>query len=188
MKEYLLNYLLLRTRASHVLYYYDQSFTGCHPSPQLFTGYGVQTSTEPVTGLEIVHSANQPAHSRAMPHGLSLRAQELAKGHPKMHGAQQEVKNLQKFVGWQVLRFFVIWCSFEQPLSSEGAVNKSKRVFYTGGDEKQTRSNFETGQSQEIQFYSPLVSLPMDTDSSFKKSEWIGQQGAAGKTESGCNR
>jgi hypothetical protein len=27
-----------------VLYYYDQRFTPCHPSPQLFTGFGVHSS------------------------------------------------------------------------------------------------------------------------------------------------
>ncbi|KAJ6548035.1 hypothetical protein B0H10DRAFT_1851675 [Mycena sp. CBHHK59/15] len=39
-----------------------------------------------------VHSANQPAHGCARPRSLSLRAQELAKGHPKTHGAREEVR------------------------------------------------------------------------------------------------
>ncbi|KAJ6541341.1 hypothetical protein B0H19DRAFT_1077210 [Mycena capillaripes] len=32
---------------------FDQRFTGCHPSPQLFTGYNVQKSTEAVTASKL---------------------------------------------------------------------------------------------------------------------------------------
>ncbi|KAJ6615315.1 hypothetical protein B0H10DRAFT_2041592 [Mycena sp. CBHHK59/15] len=59
-------------------------FTPCHPSPQMFTGFGVQNPTNSVTFLPNVHSVNQPALARAA----------LPSGDPKTYGAQEVDSNI----------------------------------------------------------------------------------------------
>ncbi|KAJ6538295.1 ABC transporter type 1, transmembrane domain-containing protein [Mycena sp. CBHHK59/15] len=69
--------ILLDSVYDEVLYHFDRMFTPCHPSPQMFTGFGVQNPTDSVTFLPNVHSVNQPALARAA----------LPNGDPKTYGA-----------------------------------------------------------------------------------------------------
>ncbi|KAF8150370.1 hypothetical protein K438DRAFT_1779006 [Mycena galopus ATCC 62051] len=84
-----------------LLYYYDQRFTGCHPSPLVFTGSSVHRSSVTVTGSKLFTppiSPVAPAHAANFQVDLPEAPQltELANKYPRIKEVQNAgLRNLR---------------------------------------------------------------------------------------------